>query len=61
VALRGILKSLEHEGALAPAGKKRFTEPGRLPETAVVVVTGTDPDGDPLARPVGWDGRARRR
>jgi ribonuclease R len=57
VALRGILKSLEHEGATAPAGKRRFTEPGRLPETAVVLVTGTDPDGDPLAKPVGWEGQ----
>ena len=55
VALRGILKSLEHEGALEPAGKRRFTEPGRLPETALVVVTGTDPDGDPIARPVSWE------
>jgi ribonuclease R len=27
----------------------------RLPETAVVQITGTDPDGDALARPVGWD------
>jgi ribonuclease R len=56
VALRGILKSLAHDGALAPAGHTRFTAPGRLPETAVVVVTGTDPDGDPLAKPVSWEG-----
>ena len=56
VALRGILKSLEHEGETQNAGKKRFTEPGRLPETAVVAVTGTDPDGDPIARIVGWEG-----
>ncbi|MEO8716020.1 MAG: RNB domain-containing ribonuclease, partial [Acetobacteraceae bacterium] len=27
----------------------------RLPETAVVLVTGLDPDGDALARPVSWD------
>ncbi len=56
VALRGILKSLEHEGETQPAGKKRFTEPGRLPETAIVAITGTDPDGDAIARPVGWEG-----
>jgi ribonuclease R len=30
--------------------------PARLPETAVVVVTGTDPDGDAIARPATWDG-----
>jgi ribonuclease R len=28
----------------------------RLPETAMVVITGTDPDGDAIARPTEWDG-----
>jgi ribonuclease R len=28
----------------------------RLPETTTVVVTGTDPDGDAIARPAAWDG-----
>jgi ribonuclease R len=55
VALRGILKSLEHEGALEPAGQKRFREAGRLPETTLVVITGTDPDGDPVGKPVNWE------
>jgi ribonuclease R len=54
VALKGILKSLAHEGQVAPAGHKRFTPPGRLPDTTVVVITGTDPDGDPVGRPVSW-------
>jgi ribonuclease R len=27
----------------------------RLPETAIVIVTGTDPDGDAVARPAEWD------
>jgi ribonuclease R len=56
VAICGLLKSLAHEGQIAPAGHKRFAAPGRLPETAVVIVTGTDPDGDPVAKPVGWQG-----
>ncbi len=56
VAIRGLLKSLAHEGQIAPAGHKRFAAPGRLPETSVVIVTGTDKDGDPIARPVGWLG-----
>ncbi|HVC60944.1 MAG TPA: ribonuclease R [Acetobacteraceae bacterium] len=41
---------------------RRQSRPGRpgrvaarLPETAVVQVTGTDPDGDALARPTAWD------
>src|ERR1700759_5233378 len=28
--------------------------PQRLDETAIVVITGTDPDGDALARPAEW-------
>jgi ribonuclease R len=55
-ALRDLLRDLATEGAVAPAGHKRFTAPGRLPEAMVVQVTGTDPDGDAIARPVGWEG-----
>jgi len=29
---------------------------GRLPETVLIEIFGTDPDGEPLARPVGWRG-----
>ncbi len=56
VALRGLLKSLSGEGVIAPAGHRRFAPPGRLPDAMVVQVTGTDPDGDPVARPVEWAG-----
>ena len=56
VALRGLLKSLAGAGAIAPAGHRRFTPPGRLPDAMIVQVTGTDPDGDAIARPVQWDG-----
>ncbi len=56
VALRGLLKSLAGDGVIAPAGHRRFAPPGRLPDATVVQVTGTDPDGDPIARPVDWDG-----
>lgn len=54
--LRELMKSLESEGTVAPAGHRRFAAPGRLPDAMVVVVTGTDPDGDALARPVEWQG-----
>jgi ribonuclease R len=54
--LRDVLKSLAAEGNLAPAGHRRFRAPGKLPEAMVVQITGTDPDGDALARPVGWEG-----
>jgi ribonuclease R len=54
--LRDLLKDLAAEGNLAPAGHRRFAAPGRLPEAMVVQITGTDPDGDAFARPIGWDG-----
>ncbi len=56
VALRSLLKDLAGEGVIAPAGHRRFTPPGRLPDATVVQITGTDPDGEPIARPVAWEG-----
>jgi ribonuclease R len=53
-ALKAALRTLEAEGALQPAGARRFQEAGRLPEAMIVQITGTDPDGDAIARPVGW-------
>ena len=58
-ALRGLVRSLEHDGLVERAGRKQFIEAGRLPETAVVEVTGIDRDGEALARPVVWDGPGR--
>ncbi len=54
--LRELLKSLSSEGAVAPAGHRRFTAPGRLPDAMVVQITGTDSEGDAVARPVAWEG-----
>ena len=56
VALRGLLKDMAGEGVIAPAGHRRFTPPGRLPDATIVQVTGTDPDGDAVARPMDWQG-----
>jgi ribonuclease R len=63
VALRGLLKGLAAGGHIAPAGHRRFAPAARaaaadgaLPETMVLQVTGTDPDGDAIARPVSWQG-----
>ncbi|MDE1906048.1 MAG: ribonuclease R [Rhodospirillales bacterium] len=58
-ALRGIVKSLEVEGHAERAGRKRHTEAGRLPENALVEVTGIDRDGEAIARPVVWDAPGR--
>lgn len=46
-------------GPPARKGKDRrpaFAARQRLPESAVVLVTGIDRDGDAVARPVEWDG-----
>jgi ribonuclease R len=56
VALRDLLKDMADEGEVAPAGRRRVAAPGRLPDAMVVRVTGTDPDGDAIARPVDWQG-----
>ncbi len=53
--LRGLLKELASEGAVAPAGHRRFSGPGNLPGATVVQVTGTDADGDAIARPARWE------
>ncbi len=57
--LRELLKSLSDEGDVAPAGHRRFTSPGRLPDSLVVVITGTDRDGDAIARPTVWEGEGK--
>ncbi len=54
--LRALLNTLKEDGAIAPAGHRRFAPPGRLPEATVVRITGTDSDGEPIARPVDWEG-----
>ena len=55
-ALRDALRDLAREGGIAPAGHRRFAKPGRLADTAIVRITGTDPEGDALARPLEWEG-----
>jgi ribonuclease R len=57
--LRGLMRSLEADGVLDRAGPKQYREAGRLPENAVVEVTGIDRDGEALARPVVWEGPGR--
>ena len=56
LALRGVLADLRSDGAIAPAGHRRFANPARTPEALVVRITGIDPDGEAIARPVDWPG-----
>lgn len=52
--LREIMKSLEQDGAIQRGHNRRVHKPGLLPEVTVLEVTGTDPEGDLLARPMNW-------
>ena len=58
-ALRGLVRSLEGEGAVERAGRKQYRDPDHLPENAMVQITGIDRDGEALARPVNWEGKGR--
>ena len=53
--LKKVLRALEQEGVL-DRDKRRYADPGSLPEVSVVVIVGTDRDGDVIAEPVGWRG-----
>ncbi len=53
-ALRALMKELETSGSIERGAHRRFARPGALPETLVVEITGTDSDGELLARPIAW-------
>jgi ribonuclease R len=55
VTLKRILKELEEDGAVARGPKRSFAQPGALPEVSVLEISGQDPDGELLGRPVDWD------
>ena len=55
IMLKAVLKELEGEGHVQRGAKKRFARPGALPEVSVVEITGSDADGELLARLVAWD------
>ncbi len=59
IALKALLKELEADGAIERGRKRRFARPGALPEVTVIEVTGTDSDGELLARPVAWEEEGR--
>ena len=54
VALKALLKELAAEGLLDRQDKRRVSRPGALPEVVVVEITGTDADGEVLAKPAVW-------
>jgi ribonuclease R len=55
IHLKKLLKELEREGAISGRARRGFTKHGELPEMTVIEVTGTDADGELLARPLNWE------
>ena len=54
IALKKILRELAEAGTIEHPRRRPKVTPGRLPDMAVIEVTGTDSDGELLARPVVW-------
>lgn len=54
IELKAMLKELAVEGEVERGQGRRMAPPKSLPETCVVEITGTDSDGEVLARPVAW-------
>src|SRR6185503_18367715 len=54
IVLKRLLRELEAEGAIEGKAKRGLTKAGELPEVAVLTITGTDRDGEMLARPLDW-------
>ena len=52
VALKGLLKSIEHSGEAERGHKRRLQPPGALPEICVLEITGLDDDGELFAKPL---------
>ncbi len=58
-ALRALMAALKEEGSLAPVGRRTVRHSANLPDMSALEVFGTDPDGEPMARPIAWDGDDR--
>ncbi|HYM17249.1 MAG TPA: ribonuclease R [Micropepsaceae bacterium] len=52
--LKRILNELSQEGTIERGKKRSFVPAGGLPEVAVLEISGEDPDGELLGRPVEW-------
>lgn len=52
--LKRVLKELETDGSLRRHRGRRYGELGQLPSVTVIAISGTDTDGETIARPVQW-------
>ena len=55
-ALRALMAALKEEGSIAPVGRRAIRHAANLPDMAALEVFGTDADGEPMARPIAWEG-----
>lgn len=55
ILLKKELKKLADEGLIERGHGRRFSQPGSLPSVSVVEISGTDIDGEILAKPVNWE------
>ena len=53
--LKKVLRQLEDDGELEGRRKRRYAG-GKMPPVTVLEVSGTDLDGEVLARPLNWEG-----
>ncbi len=53
--LKRVLRDMEEDGSVPSRRKRRSAKAGVLPAVAVVEITGTDTDGEVLARPLAWE------
>src|SRR5271165_6458173 len=56
--LRQMIKELEISGDVERGNRRRVAGQGSLPDATIIVVTGTDADGELLAKPLVWDQEA---
>ncbi|MGB1548523.1 MAG: ribonuclease R, partial [Alphaproteobacteria bacterium] len=54
IRLKATLKKMIEEGQIARSASRLLVVPEGLPPVAVLEVTGTDSDGEVLARPIAW-------
>lgn len=60
--LRHLLKELEGDGKIERGAKRQFAPAGQVPQVAIIEITGTDTDGEVLAKLVAWpEGRTQPR
>jgi ribonuclease R len=56
VTLKKVLREMHRDGLIQRGAGRRLLGPGTLPPVTVIQVTGTDTDGELLARPLTWRG-----